>query len=89
MGADLFESYVDSIIATMALAVIAVAGSSITGFSPINFGENALYFPLIIAGMGIFASIVGTMIVVFGKGKNVYGVLRNSLFIGLLPVSLA
>jgi len=81
MGADLFESYVDSIIATMALAVIAVAGSSITGFSPINFGENALYFPLIIAGMGIFASIVGTMIVVFGKGKNVYGVLRNSLFI--------
>jgi len=81
MGADLFESYVDSIIATMALAVIALAGSSMTGFSPVNFGEGAIYFPLIIAGMGIFSSIIGTMIVVFGKGKNVYGALRNSLFV--------
>ncbi len=81
MGADLFESYVDSIIATMALAVIAAAGSSVTGFSPVKFGEDAIYFPLIIAGMGIFSSIIGTMIVVFGKGKNVYGALRNSLFI--------
>jgi K(+)-stimulated pyrophosphate-energized sodium pump len=81
MGADLFESYVDSIIATMALALIATAGSSFTGFSPIDFGENATFFPLIIAGMGIFASIIGTLIVVFGKGKNVYSALRNSLFI--------
>lgn len=81
MGADLFESYVDSIIATMVLATIAAAGSSITGFTPDEFGKNAIYFPLVIAGMGIFASIIGTMIVVFGKGKNVYGTLRNSLFV--------
>ena len=81
MGADLFESYVDSIIATMALALIASAGSTISGFSPNNFGDSAIFFPLIVAGMGIFASIIGTMIVVFGKGKNVYGALRNSLFI--------
>jgi len=81
MGADLFESYVDSIIATMVLATIAAAGSTITGFIPDEIGKNAIYFPLIIAGMGIFASIIGTMIVVFGKGKNVYGALRNSLFI--------
>jgi K(+)-stimulated pyrophosphate-energized sodium pump len=81
MGADLFESYVDSIIATMVLATIAAAGSNITGFSPDIFGEGAIYFPLIIAGLGIFSSIIGTMIVVFGKGKNIYGALRNSLFI--------
>jgi len=81
MGADLFESYVDSIIATMVLATIAAAGSTITGFIPDEIGKNAIYFPLIIAGMGIFASIIGTMIVIFGKGKNVYGALRNSLFI--------
>jgi len=83
MGADLFESYVDSIIATMALALIAGAGSIyIDGFSnPVTFGDKTLFLPLIIAGMGIFSSIIGTMIVIFGKGKNVYGALRNSLFI--------
>jgi len=75
MGADLFESYVDSIIATMALG--AIAG----GFALPLYGINAVLLPLIIAGVGIFASIIGTIIVVFGKGKNVYGALRNSLFL--------
>jgi K(+)-stimulated pyrophosphate-energized sodium pump len=88
MGADLFESYVDSIIATMALAAIAAAGSSITGFSPIQLGENAIFFPLIIASMGIFASIIGTIIVVFGKGKNIYSALRNSLFIATILTAI-
>ena len=81
MGADLFESYVDSIIATLALAVVVGAGSAITGFDPLALGINAIYLPLIIAAMGIIASIIGTMIVIFGKGKNIYGALRNSLFI--------
>jgi len=76
MGADLFESYVDSIIATMALA--AIAG----GFAATTYGDNAIILPLVIAGMGIFASIIGTLIVLVGKGKNVYSVLRNSLFLG-------
>ena len=75
MGADLFESYVDSVIATMALG--AIAG----GFAMTSYGGNAVLLPLIIAGMGIFASILGTLVVMFGKGKNVYGALRNSLFI--------
>jgi len=75
MGADLFESYVDSIIATMALA--AVAG----GFAVTSYGDKAIILPLIIAGMGIFASIIGTLVVIMGKGKNIYGALRNSLFI--------
>ncbi len=75
MGADLFESYVDSIIATMALA--AIAG----GFAVTTYGDKAIILPLIIAGMGIFASIIGTLVVIMGKGKNIYSVLRNSLFI--------
>jgi len=37
--------------------------------------------PLIIAGMGIFSAIIGSLIVIAGKGKNIYGALRNSLFI--------
>jgi len=75
MGADLFESYVDSIIATMALAAVA------TGFAMQTYGPDAIMLPLIIAGLGIFASIIGTIIVIAGKGKNVYGALRNSLFL--------
>jgi len=75
MGADLFESYVDSIIATMALAAVA------SGFAMQTYGADAIMLPLIIAGLGIFASIIGTIIVIFGKGKNVYGALRNSLFL--------
>ena len=72
MGADLFESYVDSIIATMALA--AIAG----GFASL---ENAVMLPLVVAGFGIISSIIGTLLVVFGKGKNLYSALRNSLFL--------
>jgi K(+)-stimulated pyrophosphate-energized sodium pump len=76
MGADLFESYVDSIIATMALAAI-VGGFVATN----NLGENAIILPLAIASMGVIASIIGTVVIYIGKGKNVYGALRNSLFL--------
>ncbi len=86
MGADLFESYVDSIIATMALA--AVAGSAIASDTWLAKSgiclNNAVMLPLIVAVMGIFASVIGTLIVLVGKGKNVYGALRNSLFIATI-----
>ena len=51
MGADLYESYVGSIIATMALAV--AAGLSLQG----------VFVPLMIAAGGIIASIVGVFLV--------------------------
>jgi K(+)-stimulated pyrophosphate-energized sodium pump len=82
MGADLFESYVDSIIATMALG--ALAG----GFAITQYGENAILLPLIIAGMGIIASIIGTLVVLMGKGKNVYSALRNSLFLATILTAI-
>ena len=76
MGADLFESYVDSIIATMALA--AIMGGFV---AKNNLGENAVILPIAIASMGIIASVIATSIIYIGKGKNVYGALRNSLFL--------
>ncbi len=53
MGADLFESYVDSIIATIAIGVMfaAVAG-------------DIVLLPLLIAGIGIVSSIIGIFTVV-------------------------
>ncbi|MDR2519693.1 MAG: sodium-translocating pyrophosphatase [Eubacteriaceae bacterium] len=51
MGGDLYESYVDSIIASMALAVSS------------GFGFGGAFAPLAMAAVGILASIVGTFFV--------------------------
>ncbi len=53
MGADLYESYVGSIISAMTL------GALTTGFS----GINAVLFPLYLAAAGIVSSIIGTFFV--------------------------
>ncbi len=50
MGADLFESYVNSIIATMIIGVVL-------------FGSSGVILPLLIAGAGIVAAIVGKFFV--------------------------
>ena len=51
MGADLFESYVSSIIAAMALAAAA------------SWKADAAVLPLMLAGAGIVAAILGTFMV--------------------------
>ena len=56
MGADLFESYAGSIIATIALAW--TAANSIQ-----EVDAPKIVLPMILAGIGIFASIIGTSIV--------------------------
>ena len=64
MGADLFESYVDSIIATMALAVIALNRSLV----PFDMGQSVAWFlPLMVAAGGIIASIIGAFFVRVGE----------------------
>lgn len=57
MGADLFESYVDSIIATMTLCIVATAIGLVSG------DPTAWHLPLLVAAGGIVASIVGTFFV--------------------------
>jgi K(+)-stimulated pyrophosphate-energized sodium pump len=63
MGADLFESYVGSIIGTMVLGAtyIGVTG----GFEVGNQfgGMNAVLLPLVLASVGILTSIIGTFFV--------------------------
>lgn len=61
MGADLFESYVDSIIATMALGMIAVMMTSTTDIL------TAYHLPMMVAAGGIIASIIGIFLVRVGE----------------------
>ncbi|MDH7506591.1 MAG: sodium-translocating pyrophosphatase, partial [Candidatus Thermoplasmatota archaeon] len=82
MGADLYESYVESIIASMALA--AVAG----GFALTTYGEKAIIYPLLIAGIGIISSIIGVFFVKTGKKANVYTALRNGLLASTILVAI-
>jgi len=57
MGADLFESYVGSLISAIALAAAALAGTQGA------WKADQAVFPLLLAGAGILASILGTFVV--------------------------
>ena len=69
MAADLFETYVVTIGATMVLASIFFAADK---------GLMMLY-PLLIAGVCILASIAGTFFVRLGQSKNIMGALYKGL----------
>ncbi|UCG69844.1 MAG: sodium-translocating pyrophosphatase [Thermoplasmata archaeon] len=59
MGADLYESYVGSIIATMALGYVAYTNGEL----PVT----CVMLPVVIAGFGIFSSVIGTFFVRTGE----------------------
>ncbi|WP_289063316.1 sodium-translocating pyrophosphatase [uncultured Zobellia sp.] len=62
MGADLFESYVGSIIGTMVLGAFII--------TPEFGGMGAVYLPLVLAAVGIVMSIIGTFFVKVKDGGN-------------------
>lgn len=68
MGADLYESYCGSILATAALGVAAFAGGGLATEMGLGWGAEeaqlrALFLPMTIAGVGIFLSILGIYMV--------------------------
>ena len=80
MGADLFESFVGGIIASMALgwAVTASQATSLWGTEVSDFPtlqRSIVLFPVMLAGMGILASIVGIFSVKAKKESQVHGAL--------------
>ena len=80
MGADLFESYVGSIIAAMTLGAFAYS----TGGTFVDGGEGMVMLPLAVAAFGIVASILGTF---FVKANNEHA-LHGALFKGMIVASI-
>ena len=75
MGADLFESYVNSILAAMAVGVIAN-------------GRPGLMYPLFLCALGVVAALIGTAFVRVGEGGNPQKALSTGLYAtGVLMVA--
>ncbi len=85
MGADLFESYVGSIIASLALAA---TGAAFLG-APETISREAplTVLPFAIAAVGIVASIIGTFLVRTGETTNI-GSLLWSLRRGIFAAAI-
>ena len=80
MGADLYESYVGSIISTAALAVAA------------GLGFKGVVIPMAMAAIGILASIIGTFFVRTKENasqKNLLGSLRLGTWISAALIAVA
>ncbi len=86
MGADLFESYVDSIIATMTLGMIAVFSVTV-GKSLVPNEATAWFLPMLVAAGGIIASIIGIFLVRVGN-KPEMSALLNALRRGTFSASI-
>ncbi len=73
MGADLFESYVGSIISAITLGVVA-------------HGINGSIFPLLLAGLGIIASIIGTAFVKGDENADPHKALKLGTYVSAIIV---
>ncbi len=69
MGADLFESYVGSIIGTMVLGATFIGIAGYENTNSFN-GLNAVLLPLVLSAVGILTSILGTFFVNTKEGGN-------------------
>lgn len=76
MGADLFESYVGSIIAAMSIGVFTFSGL------------EGILLPLLLSAAGIVASLIGTRFVNAKEGANVQKALSMGTYVaGVLTVA--
>ena len=71
MGADLYESYAGSILATMALGASAFAGAAVEGMQ-----MKAVLAPSLIAACGVLLSIIGIYLVKTKEGAGMKELLR-------------
>ncbi len=79
MAADLFETYAVTVIATMLLGSLAVN----------EVGPNGVIYPLVLGGVSILASVIGTFFVRIGEGGSVMGALYRGLIVAGVLAAIA
>ena len=80
MGADIFESYVGSIIATIAIAATAGA-AQLTVLGGEEVRANAMLLPLVLAMAGLIFSLIGVGSMKFLKNIDPAAALRYTTFV--------
>jgi K(+)-stimulated pyrophosphate-energized sodium pump len=76
MGADLYESYVGSLVSAITIGVV-------------SFGIKGATYPLLLAASGIIASIIGVVFVVNSKAQNPHKALDGGTYFASLIVLAA
>ena len=80
MAADLFETYAVTIVGAMALGMILFTGED---------QGKLMMLPLLISGVCIVSSVIGTFYVKLGESENIMGALYKGLFVtGIISIIL-
>ncbi len=82
MGADLFGSYVATVLATMVLGREIISADHFGGIAPI-------LLPMVIAGFGIIFSAIGMLFVKINEGGNVQGALNLGNWVSIILTGIA
>ncbi len=82
MAADLFETYAVTVVATMVLAWIFLSGDTAAQAS-------MMLYPLVIGGVCIVASVVGTFFVRLGASQNIMAALYKGFLVAAILSAVA
>ncbi|MDP9021406.1 MAG: sodium-translocating pyrophosphatase [Actinomycetota bacterium] len=92
MGADLFESYAGAIVAPMVLAALLFGGVGARGeLAPdfTNLQRATFLYPLLVAALGMLASILGALLVRGRKGTSLSRQLHRGTNVALVLTAIA
>ena len=79
MAADLFETYAVTLVATMLLGSLTASA----------LGPNAVIYPMVLGGLSIIASVLGTFVVTTKEGGKIMGALYKGVIASGILAAIA